>query len=60
MRKGMREGDEGGNEEYGGDMRPEGVRGKEWLGKRGEGRGVRSKGGRVRKEGGGRRVKGGG
>ena len=51
----MREGDEGGNEEYGGDMRPEGVRGKEWLGQRGEGRGVRSKGGRVREEEGGSR-----
>ena len=26
MRKGMRQGDEGGDEEYGGDMRREGVR----------------------------------
>ena len=44
MRKGMREEDEGGDEEYGGDMRREGVRGKEWLGRRGEGRGVRDNG----------------
>ena len=32
-------------------MRREGVRGKEWLGKRGEGRGVRGKGGRIREDG---------
>ena len=44
MRKGMRQGDEGGDEEYGGDMRREGVRGKEWLGRRGEGRWVRDEG----------------
>ena len=44
MRKGMRQGDEGGDAEYGGDMRPEEVRGKEWLGRRGEGRGVRDEG----------------
>ena len=36
MRNGMREGDEGGDEEYGGDMRREVVRGKEWLGRNGE------------------------